>query len=326
MRGIDIGLFEFDRHNALFFFIMNANEEIYMRYGGRDAESADTYLNLRSLEAALRKGIELHAARKNGEGQPPEERSESLFPRDIPELSRRTSGGNGCVECHLISDYQNMHREQQGTLSKLQHMYESPDIKRIGIELDIPKGLIVGSVGGAASDAGIKAGDQILKWNDHTVWTFADVQYRYGKLDREAQSVAVTVLRDDQPIDLEIKLPSLWWWSDLAYRHWTIDPLIYFKSEPLSDEEKAKLKLDPKGFASRVKYVDLLAQFQGNHTLELGDVVYRVGEAEKDPVASTADLFIKLRKTAGESMPIGVIRGGEKLEMELKTDRQEFRK
>ena len=60
MQGIDVGHWKYDRHNALYYFILNADEEIYMRYGGRDADSATTYLNLRSLERALQQGLEMH--------------------------------------------------------------------------------------------------------------------------------------------------------------------------------------------------------------------------------------------------------------------------
>ena len=53
MNGIDIGLFDYDRYNTLYFFILNADEHIYMRYGGRDQRSPTTYLDLESLELAL---------------------------------------------------------------------------------------------------------------------------------------------------------------------------------------------------------------------------------------------------------------------------------
>ena len=46
MDDIDIGLFERDWNNTLYYFMMNADEQIYMRYGGRDARSPDSYLNL----------------------------------------------------------------------------------------------------------------------------------------------------------------------------------------------------------------------------------------------------------------------------------------
>ena len=67
MDDIDIGLFERDWNNTLYYFMMNADEQIYMRYGGRDARSPDSYLNLSSLELALAKGLELHGQYQRGE-------------------------------------------------------------------------------------------------------------------------------------------------------------------------------------------------------------------------------------------------------------------
>ena len=54
MDKVDIGLFDYDRNNTLYFFMLNADEQIYMRYGGRDSQSPDTYLNLSSLELAAK--------------------------------------------------------------------------------------------------------------------------------------------------------------------------------------------------------------------------------------------------------------------------------
>ncbi len=75
MDSIDLGLFDFDRHNALYYFVINADEQIYLRYGGRDAESATSYLNLRSLELALEEGLRMHS-----QGDIPQlERPQSLY-------------------------------------------------------------------------------------------------------------------------------------------------------------------------------------------------------------------------------------------------------
>jgi hypothetical protein len=60
MDDVDVGLFDRDWNNTLYFFLLNADEQIYMRYGGRDAASPDTYLDLSSLELALGQGVELH--------------------------------------------------------------------------------------------------------------------------------------------------------------------------------------------------------------------------------------------------------------------------
>ena len=142
------GLFDRDWNNTLYYFMMNADEQIYMRYGGRDARSPDSYLNLSSLELALAKGLELHRQYQRGELKKAE-RPKPLFPREIPLLVERTISRNACVECHLIGDYLNVHREQDGKLDKLTHMYRSPDIRTLGIELDVPKGLVVKEVRGA---------------------------------------------------------------------------------------------------------------------------------------------------------------------------------
>ena len=58
MDNVDIGLFDRDWNNTIYYFMLNADEQIYMRYGGRDSQAADAYLNLNSLELALEKGLE----------------------------------------------------------------------------------------------------------------------------------------------------------------------------------------------------------------------------------------------------------------------------
>ena len=67
MDDVDVGLFDRDWNNAIYFFVLNADEQIYMRYGGRDSQSADTYLNLNSMELALKQGLELHRQYQKGE-------------------------------------------------------------------------------------------------------------------------------------------------------------------------------------------------------------------------------------------------------------------
>ena len=142
MDDVDVGLFDRDWNNTLYFFMLNADEQIYMRYGGRDSASPDTYLDLGSLELALQQGVELHRQYLSG-GAKPVARPKAIFPREIPLLVQRTFKQRQCVECHLIGNFQNLQREQAGTLEKLTHLYRSPDIKTLGITLDVPKGLVV---------------------------------------------------------------------------------------------------------------------------------------------------------------------------------------
>ena len=154
MNGVDIGLFDFDRNNAVYYFIMNADEYIYMRYGGRDATSPDAYLDLDSIEIALQLGLEQHELYQQGKLEK-QKRPAPFFPRDIP-LLREEMRRRRCVECHLIADYQTQELELAGKLNKLEDMFMYPDIQTVGIHLDIPKGLVVKEAKGAVKHAGMK--------------------------------------------------------------------------------------------------------------------------------------------------------------------------
>src|SRR5690349_20989378 len=192
MDDVNIGLFDRDWNNAIYFFVLNSDEQIYMRYGGRESESPDTYNSLDSLRIALEQGLVLHQKYLQ-EGAPKQERPKPLFPREMLLLVERTFAQHQCVECHLIGDFQNIQRERDGVLDKLSHLYRSPDIKKIGISLDVPKGLVVKEAKGAVAAAGMKAGDRIASWNGTPVYTFGDVQYRYDKVDRKAKQLPITV-------------------------------------------------------------------------------------------------------------------------------------
>ena len=325
MDDVDIGLFERDWNNAIYFFLLNADEKIYMRYGGRDSASPDTYNNIDSLEAALRQGLELHGQYLAGELKLPE-RPKPRFPREIPLLVERTFARGACVECHLIGDFQNMQRERDGTLDKLTHLYRSPDIKTLGIELDVTKGLIVKEAHGAAETAGMRPGDRIAVWNGGRVWTFGDVQYQYDKVDRRAKELRIGVERAGQVMDLTVPLPERWWWTDLRFRQSSVDPRSDFDDRPLSPDEKRKLGLAADGFASEVKYVAETAKMRGVSDLRVGDVIVAVDGTEKDELANTADLYIKLRRKAGDSVTLDVLRDGKRMQMPLHTHSLSFRK
>jgi len=325
MDSVDLGLFDYDRYNTLYFFMLNEEEQIYMRYGGRDSESPDTYLNLASLEIAAKKGLELHALYLKGE-LPKAERPKALSAREIPPLVERTFARNQCVECHLIGDLQNVQREADGTLDKLTHMYRSPDLKTIGVHLDVPKGLVVKEARGAALAAGMKPDDRITALNGVTVHTFADLQYQYDKHPRNASSVRITVDRGGAASELTIALPLRWWWTDIRYRQLTVDPRVYFDSKPLTAEERGKYGVKPESFASVVTHVDAFAEMMKSHALKVGDVIVAVDDADVDPLANTAELYIKLRKKAGDPVTLDVIRDGQRVKMPLKTYRMSFRK
>jgi C-terminal processing protease CtpA/Prc len=325
MDDMDVALFDRDWNNTIYYFALNADEQIYLRYGGRDARAPDSYLNLNSLELALQQGLELHRQYKQGTLKKVE-RPQPLFPRQMPLLVERTFARNACVECHLIGDYQNVQREMDGKLDKLKDMYRSPDIQNLGIYLEVAKGLVVKEAQGVAATAGMKPGDRITQLNQTPVWTFGDLQYYYDKVPRSAQQIQLAVDRDGRSLQLSLALPARWWWTDLTFRQWSVEPRVYFESVPLTESEKLQQGLMANGFASKVKRVDSFAEIMKSHELRVGDIIFGVDGVERDDLANTADLFIKLRKKAGDTVTLDLIRDGKKMQMKLTSYRMSFRK
>ena len=325
LDNVDIGLFDYDRNNAIYFFAMNADEQIYLRYGGRDSASADTYLNVDSLRVALRHGLDLHQRYRKGE-LAKTVRPKAMSAREIPLLVKRTYASGNCVECHLIGDFQNLEREANGTLDKVTHLYRSPDIKTIGLHLDVPKGLVLAEAKGAAESAGLRAGDRITLLNDVPVYSFGDLQHAYDKVNRKATEVKLTADRAGQSVAATVALPPRWWWTDLRFRQSSVDPRIYFEDRPMTAEARTKLGLKANGFASEVKHVPDFARVMKVHELKVGDVIYAVDGVETDDIAHTAELYLKVKKNVGDTVKLSVLRDGKKLEMSLKSTRMSFRK
>ena len=324
--GIDVGLYDFDRHNAIYFFIVSPDEDIYLRYGGRDAASADTYLDLDSFVLALEAGLEQHARWRAGE-LASRQRPKALFPREMERLKRIEMDRGRCIECHMIGDYQAVDKEIAETLDKRRDMFRTPDIRDIGVHLDVPKGLVVDRSTGPAEAAGLRAGDRIVAAAGSGVLAYGDLLHVYDGLDRVATRLDLTVEREGTGrVDVEVELPPLWWVSDLGYRYWSIDPVTYLSAAPLSAVRKRELGLRLDGFACEVTRVNPRATVLELHEIKAGDVIAAVDGVEADPPIDDCLLYLRLNVTAGSETTLSVVRDGRRLDMTARTQRQLYRK
>lgn len=323
--GMNIALFDRDWHNTLYYFVMNADEQIYLRYGGRDETAPDAYLNYESLELALRLGLDQHEKFKAGE-LPAKPLPEPVYPDDLSVLKEEVINAGRCVECHLIADYRLIEKELDGTLDKLDDMFVYPDIKRIGIALDVPKGLVVKDATGAVADAGMQAGDLISAIEDVPVLTFGDLQYQYNKVPKVAKQISLTVRRGGAARDLIVTLPQEWWWTDLYHRFWTVEPKTFFTSQSLSADRKRELGLPEDGFASEIVNVDPAAQVYNVHRLKVGDIVTGVDGVQRDEFTQRLDVYITLTVESGSTFTVDFLRDGVPGQMPVRTYREHFRK
>ncbi len=321
----NVALFDRDWNSTLYYFVLDADERIYLRYGGRDARSHDTYLNLASIELALAQGLELHRRATAGELKFPDP-PKPLYPRDIPMLFENTSQRGRCVECHLAGDFMLQQRERDGTLDRPTHLFRFPDIRSLGIELDVPKGLVVKEATGAVAAAGMRAGDRIASLDAAPVHTFGDLQYRLDKTPRTAREIRMGVDRAGAAVDLAVALPERWWVSDIRFRQLSADPRAEFESRPLTAEEKRRHGLKDDGFAAEVTSIGGFATMLKVHELRTGDIVFSVDGVDRDEIANTPDLYIKLHRNAGDTVTVGVLRDAKRFEMPVRTQRMFFRK
>ena len=289
-----------------------------------------TYLNLQSLELALQAGLDRHEHYKQGKlaKQP---RPAPFYPEQIPLLKRYEINRGRCVKCHMIADYQTQEAEQSGKLDRPRMLYPSPDLKTIGIHLDVPKGLVIEKAEGAAAKAGMQTGDKVTEIGGANVLTFGDLQYRYGKTDRNAHRIELTIDRAGARKSLSVELPAEWWLTDTSYRFWSVEPMLYFTTRPLTAEQKRNLNLPIGGFASEVVETD--PRFGPRPSappplpmLKPGDIITGVDGVQESGLTQNVEQYIKLTKKAGDSINLDLLRDGKPTQIKQNSYRLFYRK
>ena len=293
LTGVDIGLFEFDPDSTLYCFILNADEQIYMRFGGRDDESAETFLNAESLEIALERGLEQHEKQKAADAPKPK-RPDPFFPRDYPDIKNDEIAKGKCVHCHHLGQAKTKMLQSQGKLDRMKDMWIYPDIKRLGLQIDPEKGLEIDGVEGVAKDA----------LNKHPM---------------ESKTLKLTVLRKDEEVELELPLGKWWRVTDIARRAGThaLEPFPEFWGKELDKSEKRKLGIKEDEFGLEITkfWVKTNAQAAG---VQVGDVVYAVDDLTTIEYTTNPTTWIRLNKDAGDTITVKVLRNGKKLEFSFK--------
>ncbi|MBX3459363.1 MAG: PDZ domain-containing protein [Planctomycetes bacterium] len=314
MTHVDIGLFHFDPNSTLYCFVLNANEQIYLRYGGRDDASADMYLNDKSLELALERGLELHKQRPEATPRPA-----AAWPKDIPDVRDNVIAKKQCVHCHQIGHGRTRLLQSQGKIDKLKDVWHYPELKRLGIELDAEKGTVVKKADGAGKDAGIKPRDEIIKVRGITVRSYGDLQQAVHETPLDAETLELTLKRGETEVTASIKLPQWWRVTNIERRSSThaLEPFPEFWAKPLTDAEKRKHNIKPGEFGAAVTKFWVKTNGQ-NAGMQVGDIVYEVDGVTGAEYTDSPTLWIRLNCKAGDTVEVKVIRADKRLEFSFK--------
>lgn len=318
LTNVDIGLFDFDPDVTIYCFVLNADEQLYLRYGGRNDTSPDAYLNEKSLHAALEKGLQLHAQWQSGELKL-SARPGARKPADYPSIKTEVLDKKQCVHCHHIGSGKTRLAQSKGTLDKLKDFWVYPDAEKLGLELDPNTGVTVAKLKGVAKEAGFKARDEIVKVGGKPVFTWGDLQQRLHEVAPEATTVKLTVkrkdARKDTEVELEVKLAE--WWRVTGIERRSIvhssEPFPEFWGRELSEDERRKYGVKPGEFGAEVSkfWVKSNAQKAG---LQVGDIVYEVDGIRSAPYTGHPALWIRINRKVGDSIKVKVLRGDKNIE------------
>ncbi|MEE9391519.1 MAG: thioredoxin family protein [Planctomycetota bacterium] len=323
LRGIDVGHYDFDSDVTIFLFVVNAEEDIYLRYGGRDDRSPERFLNFEALDVALGRGLKRHAQCRAGKWRAPKRKS-ALFPRDFADIKRKEIAAGRCVHCHMLGSNRTRQAQERGSLDKLKDLWVLPDIRKLGIDVDPKHGLKIAAVGGIAEKAGILVGEEILAYDGKTVLTHADLQYGLDKLPRQSKSLELTIGKVGVPKHRRVRLnlPPRWRVTKIGRRSQThaLTPFPEFWARELSDGEREEEGIAAGGMGGRVTKFwanpRLHAAFRKG--LKKGNIVYSVNGTTRSPYTTNPTTWIRLNCETGDTVTIKAKRGKIELSFRFK--------
>jgi hypothetical protein len=314
MRGVDLDLFDFDYDLTWMSFFLNADGVVYGRYGGRDAESADSRVSLAGLRYAMKAALARH---RRGETERPRTRTEP--PRTVEQYSAaRRLPARACVHCHQVYDLRRESLQAAGKW-RLDEVWVYPLPENIGLTLEVDRGDVVARVAAdsAADRAGIRAGDRLLTINSQSIASFADVQYalHYAPV---AGSLTIAWQHNGETKKGRLMLAAGWRKTDISWR-WSLrglDPSPWVHGYDLSTEEKKTLGLSAKRLALRQgPFVSEPAAQAG---IRQNDIIIGVDGKMLEMTERQFGAYIRLNYKVGDRITYNVLRKGERRDMVLR--------
>jgi predicted metalloprotease with PDZ domain len=308
IAGLNLRVFEFDYDLTWFVFFLNADETVYGRYGGRDAQSAEGRLSLNGLHYAMTHALESH---KN----PPPKRPTDppVRAEDYPAAKKH----RGCIHCHNVSEFRRANAQAAGTWSR-SDLWVYPLPENIGLTFEIDHGNQVKSVrpGSPADQAGLKPGDIVKLLNGISIASLADASQALHQAPAKGE-ISITWMRQERKYTTQLKLTEGWRKTDLTWRPSLIDllPNPPFRGQDLSADDKKQLGLPLTRAAFR--QADTVHSSLEAIGLRPHDIV--IGFDGQAITGTKNDLLAYLRNNylVGDSVTVNVIRGNQLLELRL---------
>lgn len=323
MNDQDIARFDFDFDTTWNAFFLDADLNVYSRYGGRDHREPEERMGKESLLQTMREVLEAHEQRNQATPgdlarlfQPVKERSQT--PDDIPLLKQ---GHRGCLHCHQIREYRLLQWGHDGSFDR-RRLFRWPLPENVGIQIERTHGHKVASVENksAAADAGVKAGDVLKRINDVPVRSEYDIRWAFDQAP-DGEPLRLVIQRLDetgnpQQVPLDLEPGTNWRATDIGWRKSLRSlPIDWgLRAYALSPGQREKEGFRPDELAIRVTWV---RDHGLGKILELNkkDVIVALDGHSANRQFNEFQSDLLARYQPGDEIRITVVRDGKQLEL-----------
>ena len=292
-------------------FFMDADENIYARYGGRDSDSADARQSLAGLRYTMQRVLELHRGEQKRFVPVPDR--DPFFIRDISPLSAL----GGCIHCHEAKEYIHAKSKRDGKWT-VDELFRFPPPDNLGLTLEVDRGDIVASIepDSPADRAGLRKGDRIEQIDDFPVMSFGDATFALDRASGEATSVHW--LRGGKTLSAKMNLPERWRRTQITWRaslvHMVASPRLF--GEDLSQQEKEALGIAAKRLAFRQQ--DQVLKQARDAGVQPGDIILGFDNVELKMTAYKFLDWVRDNYVAGETVTVNLLRDGRPLNVSMR--------
>ena len=311
ISGADLNVFDFDYDLTWVAFFLSADEQIYGRYGGRDASSADSRLSLAGLKYALQAALDAH--RQARPQSPPPRADKPLLVEDLPAAKRMRNGD--CIHCHQVYEFRRAALKESGKWRR-EDLWVYPLPENVGLTLELDQGDRLRAVApnSPAGRAGLRAGDILRIVNGQPVSSFADVQYVLHQAPAKGR-ITISWERGGQTRTAMLALAEGWRKTNLTWRPSLLDilPSLTLFGDDLSAAEKKGLGLSAKRLAFRQQEpVHALARAAG---VREGDVIIGIDDQALEMTMLEFLAYVRKNYLVGDRISLNVIRDSNRLDL-----------
>ncbi|MBE7497825.1 MAG: PDZ domain-containing protein [Verrucomicrobiaceae bacterium] len=335
-NALDLVRFQFDYDLSFSAMVFNGDGTIYGRYGSwlhqKDPLNKTTASFRKALEAALavHQGYPANKAALQGkQGGPTPYKTPVEFPTLAAKYQSKLDWNGkvvgSCVHCHMVGDAFRAHYRSQNKPVPVEWIYPQPSLEVLGATLATDDVARVETVapGTPAAGAGLQAGDFITEFHGQPLISMADVSWVLHRAPASGTLLA-KVSRGGETHELRLTLPPAWRnKSDIGRRvgTWPMRAMAFggMKMDDLDDAGRAQLGLGKEQMALKIAHV---GQY-GEHALakkagfQKDDIILEVGDLTTRMTESALIGHLLLSNLPGEKIPAVVLRGQQRLTLEL---------